>query len=216
MVWKELWDELYHQYPSDVACAAVPELAAIAADGAPSDRFEAVQLAGALLAKADPYTAEIRERYAGHIATLLREAQVELAENSPEDNHDPTSFVLRVQAVLAFEDATIWSEQLIGLLDEEFEIICPACWAAMDLYLGERGFFTCTGGYPPETVTRRPLVASHPDELTGLGHRLHRLAAAARQHTLARQLTYLFGRGTCTENGHQFIPADSVVELWTS
>lgn len=31
--WTELWNELYHQYDSDVACAALPELAAIAVAG---------------------------------------------------------------------------------------------------------------------------------------------------------------------------------------
>ncbi|WP_327151926.1 hypothetical protein [Nocardia sp. NBC_01329] len=216
-VWTELWNELYHQYDSSVACAALPELAAIAGAGTSHDRFEAVSLAGALLAAADPYTAEIRERYVDDIAALRTEVLSELAESSPEEDHEPDTFLYRVQAMLAFEDATAWSLRLAELLEEQFEIECPICWAAMTLHLDGPGFFTCTSGFPLDTVTKRPVAAADPDQLTGLGDRLYRTAGAGRQRVIARQLTFLFGRATCTEGDHEFIPAAAVEKAaWSS
>lgn len=216
-VWTELWNDLYHQYDSDVACAALPELAAIANAGTSHDRFEAVSLAGALLAAADPYTAEIRERYVDDIAALHTEALSELAESSPEEDHEPDTFLYRVQAMLAFEDPTAWSLKLAELLEEQLEIECPICWAAMTIHLGGPGFFTCTSGFPLDTVTKRPVVAADPDQMTGLGDRLYRTAVTGRQRVIARQLTFLFGRATCTEGGHEFIPAAAVEKaMWSS
>ncbi|GAB2710908.1 hypothetical protein [Nocardia thraciensis] len=69
-VWTDLWDELYHRHNGEDACAALPELAELASSGTPADRFQAVELAGALIASAEPHTAEIRDRYAGGISAL--------------------------------------------------------------------------------------------------------------------------------------------------
>ncbi|MGF6886789.1 hypothetical protein ABIA39_005278 [Nocardia sp. GAS34] len=208
---EKLRDVLLHRYDIDLPFSVLPELAAIVSDGSPSDRTQAVLVAGALIADADPYTAEIRDQYADSIAVLLAEVQSELAESRPgEQDHEPDTFIARVEAMLTFEDATVWSRRLDGLIDEEFEIECPVCWAAMMVYLGGPGFFTCTSGYPLDNVTKRPLIPIDPDQMTDLGARLHQLALIGRQHTIARQLTFLFGRATCTENGHEFTPADAI------
>ncbi|WP_147404046.1 hypothetical protein [Nocardia panacis] len=212
-VWEELWNELYHRHDSAVACAALPELAAIAAGGVPGDRYRAVSLAGALLAAADPYTAEIRDRYAEDICALLTEVGSELAAGGPAIDSEPVVFLDRVHAMLTFEDAAGWSHRLLELVEAELEIECPVCWAAMTMHIGASGSFTCTSGYPLDKVTKRQLIPANPDQLTGLGARLRRLAVAGRQATIARQLTFLFGHAVCTENGHEFTPADALAAM---
>ncbi|WP_280381171.1 hypothetical protein [Nocardia wallacei] len=203
-------DRLTGMYAGDLPVEALPELAAIAAEGAPGDRARAVSIAGALISAADPYTAEIRDRYRDSIAALLGEVRSELAAEAPAADREPAAFIDRVHSMLTFEDSAAWSPRLFELTDGEIEIECPVCWAAMTVHLGGAGFFTCTSGYPLDRVTKRPLIPAHPDRLTGLGARLHRLALVGRQFTIARQFTYLFGRGTCTENGHEFTPVDAL------
>ncbi|WP_280454701.1 hypothetical protein [Nocardia brasiliensis] len=204
-------DRLSGMYVEDLPVEALPELAAIAGNGAPRDRVRAVSIAGALISAADPYTAEIRDEYGDSIAVLLAEVQSELAAGSPgEEDYEPDAFIDRIHSMLAFEDAAVWSLRLFELIDGEIEVECPLCWAAMTAHLGEPGFFTCTSGYPLDKVTKRPLIPADPDQMTRLGARLHQLAIASRQRTIARQLTYLFGRATCTENGQIFTPADAI------
>ncbi|MEU0504507.1 hypothetical protein [Nocardia sp. NPDC005998] len=214
-MWTDLWDELYHQHSGENACAALPELAEIASSGTPADRLQAVELAGALIASAVPYTAEIRDRYASEISAMLREVRSELVEDCMGDDHEPDAFVYRLQSMLAFEETTVWSQKLDGLVTGEFEIECPMCFATMFLVIGKHSFFTCWDDYALGDVDKIPLVAAVPDQLTDLGDRLYRLAVAGRQHTVARQLTFLFGRATCPENAHEFTPADAVTAAAT-
>ena len=203
-------DRLAGLYAEDIPVEALPELAAITDTGAPSDRARAVSIAGTLISAADPYTAEIRDRYGDSIAVLLAEVQSELTAGGPGEDYDPEAFIDRVHSMLTFEDSAVWSLRLFELIDGEIEIECPVCWAAMTVHLDEPGFFTCTSGYPLDRVTKRPLTPAKPERMTGLGARLHQLALDGRQSTIARQLTYLFGRATCTENGHEFTPADAL------
>jgi hypothetical protein len=42
-------------------------------------------------------------------------------------------------------------------------------------------------------------------------------AVAGRQRVIARQLTFMFGRATCTECGHEFNPATAIEKaVWSS
>jgi hypothetical protein len=209
-VWTDLWDELYHQHSGENACAALPELAELAVNGTPAVRRRAVELAGAVIANAEPYTAKIRERYVIEISALLREVRFMLAEDCEDDDHEPDAFVYGLQSMLAFEETTAWSRKLDGLVTGEFEIECPVCSTAMFLVLDEHGFFTCWEDYALGSVGKIPLIPATPDQLTNLGGRLYYLAMAGRQQTIARQLTFLFGRATCPENSHEFTLADAV------
>jgi hypothetical protein len=197
-------------YVGDLPADALPELAVIASTGIPSDRAQAVSIAGALISAADPYTAEIRDQYGDSIAVLLAQVQSELAVADPAEDHEPDAFLDRVHSMLTFEDSVGWTQRLFELLDGEIEIECPRCWAAMTVHLGEPGFFTCVSGYPLDNITKRPMTPANPDHMSGLGARLHQLALAGRQRTIAQQLTYLFGRAICTENGHEFTPVDAI------
>jgi hypothetical protein len=75
--------------------------------------------------------------------------------NSRKDGHEPSNFLQRVQAMLTFEDATAWSPKLLELIEEQLEIECPVCWAAMTIHLGGPRFFTRTSGFRLDTVTKR-------------------------------------------------------------
>lgn len=90
----------------------------------------------------------------------------------------------------AFETRRCGREGWTSSIDEEFEIQCPVCWAAMIVHLGGPGFFICASGYPLDKVTKRPLIPANPGDMTGLGARLHQLALVGRQRTIARQLTF--------------------------
>ncbi|MFF2554514.1 hypothetical protein ACFVUS_26175 [Nocardia sp. NPDC058058] len=205
-IWNPLWDELYHQHAALDACAALPSLANAATNGMPAARSEAIALAAGVLINAGAGNAEIRRRYATAISALLHEAQSDLTRPADEDDYAPQDFVGHLQAVLAFEDQTSWASKLICLTDEELEIDCPTCGTAIVVALGRDGLFTCTVDYGLGRVASAALVPADPKALTGIGARLHALATAARQPATARQLTALFGSGTCLPDGHHFVP----------
>jgi hypothetical protein len=210
-VWSNLREELYYRHTGEHACAALPALAALACGGGPLTRLRAIELAGDLIGRADPDTGGLRERYAPDIEALLDEVHADLAQPCPDDDDEPDAFAYRLRSMLAFEGETGWSRRLAGLLGGEFEIKCPECSAVMFLALGTHGVFTCWDDDSlDDDVDDTELIPAVPAELELLPRRLHTLAVAARQVTLARHLTHLFGRTTCPRNGHEFTPADTV------
>lgn len=211
-VWSSLREELYYWHTGESACAALPGLAELVRGGGPLVRLRAVELAGVLIARADPDAAEIRERYSEQLSVLLDEVRGELARECTDVDHEPDAFVYRIRAMLALEGETEWFRRLDGLLGGEFEIKCPDCSAVMFVALGAHGVFTCWDDdtLDDEAADDTALIPANPNQLTGLGHRLHGLAVSARQHILARHLTYLFGRTACPCNAHEFTPADTI------
>ncbi|WP_157116887.1 hypothetical protein [Nocardia vaccinii] len=213
-VWSNLREELYYRHIGEHACAALPALAALAREGRPLTRLRAIELAGDLLARADPHAGAVRGRYARDIAALLARVRMDLAKKCVDEDHEPDAFLYRVRSMLAFEGETEWSRRLGGLLGGEFEIKCPECSAVMFVVLGTHGVFTCWDDDSlADDADDTDLVPAAPAGLTGLAHRLHTLAVTARQPVLARHLTYLFGRTTCPRNAHEFTPADTIAGL---
>lgn len=210
-VWSNLREELYYRHTGEHACAALPALAALARGGGTLTRLHAIELAGDLIGRADPDTGGLRERYAPDIAALLDEVHADLAQPCSDDDDEPDAFAYRLRSMLAFEGETGWSRRLAGLLGGEFEIKCPECSAVMFLALGAHGVFTCWDDDSlDDDVDDTALIPAAPADLELLPRRLHTLAVAARQVTLARHLTHLFGRTTCPRYGHEFTPADTV------
>ena len=213
-VWSNLREELYYRHIGEHACAALPALAALARKGVPLTRLRAIELAGDLLARADPHTGSVREQYAPDVATLLSLVRADLATKYAEQDHEPDAFVYRIRSMLALEGETEWSRRLAGLLGGEFEIKCPECSAVMFVALGTHGVFTCWDDDSlADDADDTELVPTAPTRLTGVAHRLHTLAVTARQPVLARHLTYMFGRTTCPRNAHEFTPADTIAGL---
>ncbi len=213
-MWSNLREELYYRHIGEHACAALPALAALAREGRPLTRLRAIELAGDLLARADPHTGCIRRRYARDIAALLDLVRSDLAKKYADVDHEPDIFVYRMRSMLAFEGQTEWSRRLVGLIGGEFEIKCPECSAVAFVALGTHGVFTC---WDDDSLTDdaddTDLIPAAPTQLAGLAHRLHTLAVTARQPILARRLTYFFGRTTCPRNAHEFTPADTIAGL---
>ncbi|MYX04125.1 MULTISPECIES: hypothetical protein [unclassified Streptomyces] len=50
--------------------------------------------------------------------------------------------------MLSFEGVVGWGENLAwGLVNEEYEVSCPSCEAALFIVIGERGFFSTSADY---------------------------------------------------------------------
>lgn len=191
-VWHALWSALCHQgtvYEANYA--ALPVLGDIATGRAPGGREQAVLMAGLIVAEAD---ASLRARYASRIAQLIPAARVCLAEVQPDEAE---TFVYLARSLLAFENAPFWSRQL-DLLVEEFEAECPECEALTCIPPGE---------YADECDAELHPVS--PDEPTGIGGRIHRMARDAGHDQVADWVTRLFGDATCPECGTRFTLSES-------
>ncbi len=211
-VWGELWSSLCHQGSVyDASWAALPHLTDIACGRAPGDRFQAVVLAGAIVVDTDDPG---RARYAAEIAELLGVARASL------DSGDLSAalFVHLLKSVLSFEGEEFWAETLEGVNSEEYEVECPGCEAGLFVAFGEFGTFVSegdyvTGGGDGGDATRGELTPAAPDELTGIGARLHGEAVAHGQEEVARALTLVFGRGRCPSCDTEFAVAEEVERL---
>lgn len=74
---------------------------------------------------------------------------------------------------------------------------------------GAHGYLTAREDYViTADVARTPLRPALPDELDGLGLRLHSLSATAGQDAVAETITYVFGEATCSECGTVFSVAE--------
>ncbi|WP_344006790.1 hypothetical protein [Streptomyces thermocarboxydovorans] len=78
-------------------------------------------------------------------------------------------YVYLLSALLGFEGIGVWSEELDGLNDEEYEVPCPACGAENFIVIGEHGFFsTVDSMYMDSDAGRRvPLQPRSPSSLGG-------------------------------------------------
>ncbi|WP_329038855.1 hypothetical protein OHT61_15450 [Streptomyces sp. NBC_00178] len=186
-VWHDLWSALCHQGTVyEASYAALPVLADIASGRAPGERKQAVLMGGLIVAEAD---AALRGRYAPQVAELVSVTRACLT-HVPAD--EPETFVYLVQGLLAFEGVPIWSQQL-ELLFEEFEAECSECEALICILLGE---------YADQSDAE--LHPARPDELTGVGGRIHKMARDAGHDQVAAWVTHLFGHATCPECGTRF------------
>jgi hypothetical protein len=213
--WEELWSQLCPEgtvHPAGFA--ALPGLAAVAAEWPPEDRGMIMALAGAIVAGArrSPEFGDMPGRHAGDVSTLLKLTEESLG--SPALTEDPHTFLILLQAMLAFEGVPVWDERLECLADEEYEVECPGCGESLFIAIGEYGFFASAGDYAAdEDAARIPLVPSDPDRLEGVARRLHAIADEAGQDKVSTGLTYLFGTAACTACGETFPVADRVAAV---
>jgi hypothetical protein len=183
-------------YPASFA--ALPALTRMARDRSPAERQDPLVLAGAIAASSDrPYgDADAQQTHAAEIEELLH--LTEEALRDPSLAEDPDTYVYLLQALLGFEGVGVWSEQLDGLNDEEYEVPCPECEAENFVAFGGYGHFSTTDSmYMREGPARKlPLHPAEPSALRGLGRRLHSRALADGHPDVATKLTFVFGRAT--------------------
>ena len=88
------------------------------------------------------------------------------------------------------------------------------------MVIGERGFFTtsddCALSDDQVEAETKPLRPAHPEELDGIGRRLHDTALADGQRDVAAALTYVFGDGTCPDCDTDFSVAARISADWSA
>ncbi|MGW7202155.1 hypothetical protein [Streptomyces sp. NPDC054837] len=212
-VWNDLWSALCHQGSVyEASWAAMPVLADIARGRAPGEPLQAVLMAGLITTDPDPAR---RERCAHEIEELLGVARGLFAAGHLEMG----DFVYLQMAVLAFEDAGVWASALEGLLNEEYELECPACEDGLFVAFGSYGHFSVAGDYvtgpgAEDEEGRARLLPADPERLEGIGARLHREAVEAGRDEVALALTYVFGRAHCPSCDAGFGVSDEVERQW--
>ncbi|MEU1619568.1 hypothetical protein ABZ479_20005 [Streptomyces sp. NPDC005722] len=215
--WDDVWSRLCHQGTVySASYAALPTLTRLAREWSAADRRMPLILAGAIVASTDqPYGDEDpRATHASEISEL-----VELTEEALQDPglaHTPSEYVYLLSALLSFEGVEVWSEQLDGLNDEEYEVPCPACEAENFIVFGEHGYFSTTDSmYMNQTAAKRlPLQPQAPSALEGLAQRLHARAIADGHPDVAHKLTFIFGTAQCADCDAVFSVDEAIVTHW--
>lgn len=218
-LWSDLWSALCHQGSVySASFAALPWLAGTAGSDDREQAVNALTLAGAIMAGAGPgrEADDVRARHAAEVAALLSLANERLRTAGDRDE-----YVYLLESVLAFEGVVGWSEELAwGLTNEEYEVSCPECEAGLFVVIGERGFFTTSDDYALSDdqveAETKPLRPAHPEELDGIGRRLHDTALADGQREVAAALTYVFGDGTCPDCDTDFSVAARISADWSA
>ncbi|MFJ2785501.1 MULTISPECIES: hypothetical protein [unclassified Streptomyces] len=210
-LWNDLWSALCHQGSVySASFAALPWLADMAENEDRGQAVNALGLAGAIMAGAgQPRGAgDVRTQHSAEIATLLASVNRHLRTAT-----DRTEYIDLLESMLGFEGVAGWSETLArGLGNEEYEISCPGCETDLFVVLGELGFFCTSEDYALSDgiIETRPLRATVPADLEGIGARLHRIALTDGRHEVAHVLTYVFGNATCPDCETDFSVADRV------
>ncbi|MET8364958.1 hypothetical protein AB0J68_22110 [Micromonospora sp. NPDC049580] len=202
--WDSLYEKACHEGFSEADEAfLIPRLADLAGRYAPAGRDNVLMLAGKIAADLDEAN---WPRYAEVFATMHRLTNDWLA--TPTDRH---SFVFRLQAVMALEGDELWGAELDRIVHDEIEVECPQCETSLFVAFGEDGCFATHEDYATKPdVEQTPLLPTEPDELNGVGQRLHLMSVQAGQQSVAIALTYLFGRATCTQCSTTFRVSEQV------
>ncbi|MFF7240141.1 hypothetical protein [Streptomyces collinus] len=213
-VWSELVDRLCPQFDTafPASFAALVRLAEIAAGQAPAERHLTLYAAGPIVscARRTPEGAAVHRTYAPQITRLALLTRESL--RLPLGIEDYAGLL---QMSLAFEGVEVWDECLDLLAQGEYEVECPYCGVGLFLVIGDGegddGAFACSDDHALHDTEKTPLRPAPPGELEGLGRRLHEQALADGQSALARRLTFLFGRGSCSDCRTDFSVAHRVV-----
>jgi hypothetical protein len=198
-VWDDLWGRLCHQGSVYTASyAALPALAAMAAQRAPAGYVVPLHLAAAIIASndgADEATA-VRRRYEDELGVLREVAERNLAHADGD-----VEFVYGLQALMAFEDRGVWQRHLESLADGELSLECPSC--GDDLLMPLDGPEFHVASFADASVSSTPVI---PIDLadTDDAARMLRLARAHGRGDVAAKLPYLLGRATCPSCGAAF------------
>ncbi|MFD7872922.1 hypothetical protein ACFV5G_02135 [Streptomyces sp. NPDC059766] len=214
--WDALWSRLCHQgtvYPASYA--ALPALTEMARRWSVADRQMPLALAGSIVASTDqPFGDDDPQvAYASRISELAQ--LTEEALQAPEHTGDPGTYVHLLGTLLSFQGVEVWSEELDGLNDEEYEVPCPSCATENFIVLGEHGFFSTTDGMymkPSAAAAKQvPLRPRDPAALEGIGRELHSRALTDGYPDVAHQLTYVFGDAQCAECGVTFSVEEAII-----
>ncbi|MFD9716769.1 hypothetical protein [Streptomyces sp. NPDC059076] len=209
-VWPELMDRLCPQLDSafTASFAALPRLARIAAAQEPEQRSWALIAAGVIVscARRSPDGSDIRTTHASTIAELAG-----LTDECLGAVLEPQTYVLLLQAALAFDGVTVWDELLDGLVEGEYEVSCPHCGVELFLTLGGAGHFSSTEEQGLDGGGRRPLRPKAPQDLRGPSERLHQRAMSDGHKEVAEAIAHLFGDAECGDCGTVFPVAERVV-----
>ena len=217
-VWTDLWSRLCHQGTVYAASyAAIPALTELAGSRPVPERFDPLLLAADIVSSTDtPWEApDVRTTNGTQINQLTALAAEALQH--PSLATDSTTYVYVLQALLAFEGVEVWSEQLQGTNDEEYEVPCPHCDIENFVAIGTYGYFsTLDSMYMRDTGTRRePLKPELPDNLRALPRRLRTQALTDGHADVAEKITYVFGQATCADCGQDFRVDEAVVARWS-
>ncbi|MEV6285843.1 hypothetical protein [Kribbella sp. NPDC051770] len=185
------WARLHHAYGT---AEDVPALTALATTHPPAGYIPALDLAATIIASTDT-TEAIRRQYAAELAALQ-----ELAEYNLSEAGDETEFVHALQALMSFENGSVWQRHLETIPDGELVLPCPACGENLTLSLEGPDFTTNT----TTPITPADPAPPSPEE------RLLTLTTTHGHPTLTPKLRHLFGRTTCPSCGSPFEIADAL------
>ena len=206
--WGELWNRVCHQGTVYSASAPVlPRLLTLANAYAGADRVSPLQLAGAIVISQDRSEGFDLEPYRDVIEELASLARETLAQR----DLSRIDFIYLLQAALALEGNALWSEGLFGLADGELAGECPHCDTALQIVIGEYGFFVMDEEWVNRPQTPRNAVApAEAISLRGVGARLHWLAREANQAQVADWLRHVFGHANCPACKERFAVEEAI------
>jgi hypothetical protein len=222
-VWGELWSRICHQGTVySASFAALPALAAAAERWSPTERVQALVLAGSILSSDDVDGGD-RVKFLRPIEGVVPHFQKLCAESLAGPGLPETDFIHLLQAARSFEGDHFWGRELERLADGEFTGTCPHCGAELFLVMGEYGFFATSeewvrpaGTRPGRTAVRpgsnRTPIEPNAGELPDAGGWLHERARAAQQHDVARLIRHVFGTTACPLCGDGFEVRDAISE----
>jgi hypothetical protein len=213
--WSELRECLCHQGTVySASFAAIPTLADIARERKAGDPWQAMTLAGRIVAGESQLhePGYLRTHHPYAITDLERSAIAQLESDSFEG--DDSDYISGMEALLAFEGIPVWSESLSYNV---YDAMCPSCseMLEIDFYAtpprvrlrdrneGVRSLNFKTGDHSDIT----PATAR---DFQPLAARLYGMAAESNQMTVASHIARLFGFSACLKCGTKFSVSEQI------
>jgi hypothetical protein len=212
----DLFGSIAHQgsvYSASIA--ATPHLVEIAGEvDDPNLAAEILALVGTIAVGDAPglvqsAAEDVRVAYQSCLPKALQAARATLLEPL-----DPVVAVYLLQAAAALNGFSTLGTVLVGFIDKEFCIECPACERELFVWPTEDGFTTAAEDpvFEPKTA-RAPM---HPGPTVGSPHEaefrwLNYVGGPAALSLIGSSLPYLFGSGTCPACKRSFVLRDELV-----
>ncbi|MEV7556921.1 hypothetical protein [Streptomyces sp. NPDC089795] len=132
-----------------------------------------------LLADCAPAVAEFRELLDRHLRSR------------------PDDYLASFRDLLAAEGQYHWSAVLGDFSDDFYQVDCPHCAVEVTIAIGGYGRYSAVRDWHQGDVDRRALRPASPEELRGIGRRMHGRAVRDDEVGLADGIAHLFGRAEC-------------------
>ena len=212
-VWAELWSRVCHQGTVYSASFPVlPYLADAAAKWPLPARVMPLSLAAAIVISDD--VVGDRASLMQGLADTVNRLQQLAVESLRVENLEREDFIQLLQATLALKGDTLWGQQLDRLASGEFEGVCPACDAYLQLVIGEYGFFVTSEEWVNKPqVKRYSIEPAEPASLWGTGNWLYERAVGAQQAELAMWVRHLFGSTVCPECERRLQVTEAIAQM---